>query len=59
MTEGTDASTRTTGSSMRCTGTGANSTMKIAMNSEQMKARITAPAVVRIVLQISVQAWNV
>ncbi len=33
--------------------------MKIAMNSEQMNASTTAPAVVRIVLQISGQAWNV
>ncbi len=32
--------------------------MKTEMNSEQTNDTITAPAVVRIVLQISGQAWN-
>ena len=38
---------------------GANSTMNTAMNSEQTNAIATAPTVIRIVLQISGQAWKV
>ena len=33
--------------------------MNTAMNSEQTNAIATAPTVIRIVLQISGQAWNV
>src|ERR1700685_670504 len=53
------ASRRTTGSSTRCIGAGANSTMNTAMNSEQTNAITSAPPVIRIVDQISGQAWNV
>ena len=59
MTDGTLASSRTTGSSTRRSHSGANSTMNTATNSEQTNAIATAPTVVRIVLQISGQAWNV
>ena len=38
---------------------GANSTMKTATNSDVTSAIATAPPVIRIVLQISGQAWNV
>src|ERR1700735_3330163 len=56
MTDGTLASSRTTGSSTSFSGAGANSTMNTATNSEQTNEITTAPAVVRIVLQISGQA---
>ena len=58
MTGGTLASRRTTGSSARCSQTGANSTMNTAANSEPMNAITTAPPVVSSVLQMSGQAWN-
>ena len=57
MTDGTLASSRTTGSRIRFSGAGANSTMNTATNSEQTNEITTAPPVVRIVLQISGQAW--
>src|ERR1700744_585782 len=56
MTDGTLASSRTTGSSTSFSGLGANSTINTATNSEQTNEITTAPAVVRIVLQISGQA---
>src|ERR1700733_15708425 len=56
MTDGTLASSRTTGSSTSFKGCGANSTMNTATNSEQTNETTTAPAVVTIVLQISGQA---
>src|ERR1700744_1274456 len=56
MTDGTLASSLTTGSSTSLSGAGANSTMNTATNSEQTNEITTAPAVVRIVLQISGQA---
>jgi hypothetical protein len=59
MTEGTEASSRITGSSNLCTGVGANSTMNTATNSDATKEIATAPAVVRTVLQISGHARNV
>ena len=57
MTDGTLASSRTTGSSIRFSHAGANSTMNTATNSEHTNEITTAPAVVRTVLQISGQAW--
>src|ERR1700733_2475987 len=56
MTDGTLASSRTTGSSTAFSGAGANSTMNTATNKEHTNETTTAPAVVRIVLQISGQA---
>ena len=58
MTDGTLASSRTTGSSTRLSDSGANSTMNTEMNSAHTNAISTAPKVVRIVLQISGHAWN-
>src|ERR1700761_407567 len=57
MTEGTLASRRMTGSSMRLIGAGANSTMNTATNSELTNEMTTAAPVVRMVLQTSGQAW--
>src|SRR6202789_4382077 len=56
ITDGTLASSRTTGSSTSFSGAGANSTMNTATNNEHTNEITTAPAVVRIVLQISGQA---
>ena len=59
MTEGTLARKRTTGCRMLLIHSGANSTMKTATKRAEKRAIRTEPPVIRIVLQISGQAWKV